>query len=590
MVMVKRAFTTLSIEEEEVQQTQHAFLVAWGWFGEHSGLIQAIEKVHLDQKSYIHTPQTKVLEFLVGILAGLKHLQEISQSAHPLDLDQAVAEAWGQGDWADYTGVSRTLSALSWEEVRHLVQALEEVSQPFLQAELSLIRSRRKRLQYDGDLIGIPVSSTSQTYPNAAYGHMDDEIRLGYQAGIVSLVSESYGRLWLSTTHLPGGTVSCTQAEALVLAAEAKTGLRPQRRTDLLGQRIQTFETQVSGTQQRTLVQQTAVQKAQERLTEACQEAQERQKALEGLEHEYQMHQRKERPTSQLALARQRWEAIEHRQQRWTKACQTTQRRLEKTQALCMQQQAELKLLKDRLARFEQENTSNGQPVEAEFRLDAGFGTYDNIALLIEMGYEVYTKAHNHRLVTFLKKRTNPSTIWERVGANAEMVAWKNVTLKHCPYPLDIGLERFYTGQTLKHSALLHFGADPVTQNLPDWFKHYNGRQIIEAGIKESKQVFYLHKIKVRSEPAIYLQESFVIFAANFIRWATSWLASQSSPTAEDLQVAKLGVKRQVHVGAHVSAQVIQNSNGKLLKFSEHSAFSGKVLKFPGGISPQSFL
>jgi len=70
----------------------------------------------------------------------------------------------------------------------------------------------RKRLYYDGDLTEIPVSGTSKTYPNAAYGHLDDEIRLGYQAGVVSLVSENYRRLWLSAMHLPGDTVSCTQA------------------------------------------------------------------------------------------------------------------------------------------------------------------------------------------------------------------------------------------------------------------------------------------------------------------------------------------------------------------------------------------
>jgi len=51
---------------------------------------------------------------------------------------------------------------------------------------------------------------------------------------------------------------------------------------------------------------------------------------------------------------------------------------------------------------------ANLAPVAAEFRLDAGFGTYDNVALLIEMGYKVYTKAHNHRLVTFLKDQTAP--------------------------------------------------------------------------------------------------------------------------------------------------------------------------------------
>src|SRR5258708_36796476 len=41
----------------------------------------------------------------------------------------------------------------------------------------------------DGDLTGIPVSNTSQTYPHAAFGHMNDEIRLGYQAGVVSEAS-----------------------------------------------------------------------------------------------------------------------------------------------------------------------------------------------------------------------------------------------------------------------------------------------------------------------------------------------------------------------------------------------------------------
>ena len=118
-----------------------------------------------------------------------------------------------------------------------------------------------------------------------------------------------------------------------------------------------------------------------------------------------------------------------------------------------------------------------------------------------------------------------------------------------------------------------------MTCNLPAWFKHYNGRQTIEAGIKESKQVFYLHHIKVRSEPAIYLQESFVIFAANFIRWASHWLASQAQPDENSLEVGQLGVKRQVQVAAHLSAQVLRNSEGRLLKFSEHSAFAGKVLR-----------
>ena len=128
---------------------------------------------------------------------------------------------------------------------------------------------------------------------------------------------------------------------------------------------------------------------------------------------------------------------------------------------------------------------------------------------------------------------------------------------------------------------MFHFGTDPVTDDLPGWFKKYNGRQTIEAGIKESKQVFYLHHIKVRSEPAIYLQECFVLFAANFIRWASHWLADQSQPAKNTLDVRKLGIKRQVQVAAHISAQVIRNSEGRMLKFSKQSAFAGQVLKVP---------
>jgi hypothetical protein len=199
---------TMSNEETTIQWTQHAFLVAWGWFAQETGLIDKIQTVVLKQKTYQHSPQSKVLEFIVGTLAGMRHLQELSLSAHPLDRDGVVAEAWGQPGWADYSGVSRTLSKMSWAEAQRIVAVLEEVSRAYLQAELDRVRLSGKRLQMDADLTGLPVSDTSRTYPNVAYGYMDGQIRLGYQAGVISLVSPTYGRIWLSVTHHPGDTVS----------------------------------------------------------------------------------------------------------------------------------------------------------------------------------------------------------------------------------------------------------------------------------------------------------------------------------------------------------------------------------------------
>ena len=74
----------------------HAMLVAWGEFAQSTDLIQEIESVPFHQKTVTHRPQIKILEFFVGILAGLVHLKDLSRSAHPIDQDQAVVKAWLQ--------------------------------------------------------------------------------------------------------------------------------------------------------------------------------------------------------------------------------------------------------------------------------------------------------------------------------------------------------------------------------------------------------------------------------------------------------------------------------------------------------------
>ena len=272
---------------------------------------------------------------------------------------------------------------------------------------------------------------------------------------------------------------------------------------------------------------------------------------------------------------------LERRSVRREKSIEIARKKLEKTLAQLQAHLDNETVLRQRLEQFRQDNAENPQPVQACFRLDAGFGTYENIALLIEMGYEVYVKLHNHKITEMLKQKDSLETLWTRVGDNAEMVAWSGLELQHCPYLLDVALERFYTGKMQKHSALAHFGDTPVTTDLPAWFNHYNARQTIEAGIKETKQVFYLNRLKVRSEPAIYLQEALTIFAANFIRWATAWIAQHALPGENTLPLSKIGVKKQVQVLANTSATVIQNSGGVLLRFSPSSAFAGKHLFFP---------
>jgi hypothetical protein len=148
--------------------THHAMLVAWGQFSQSIGLIQALEAVVLHQKTVEHSPQTKILEFFIAILAGLKHLYELSRSGHPIDQDQAVAKAWLQAGWADYSGVSRTLAGINQAEADQIAEVLEKITQPMLAEEVMKALKQSGRLVYDGDLTGRPVSNTSTSYPGVA--------------------------------------------------------------------------------------------------------------------------------------------------------------------------------------------------------------------------------------------------------------------------------------------------------------------------------------------------------------------------------------------------------------------------------------
>ena len=105
-------------------RTEHALLVLLGQYAQHIGLIKALMAVPLHQQARTYSPQAKVLEFLVAILAGLAHLEDISRDGRPLDQDQAVAQAWQQAGWADYSGVARTLQALSQARWRSLRKCL----------------------------------------------------------------------------------------------------------------------------------------------------------------------------------------------------------------------------------------------------------------------------------------------------------------------------------------------------------------------------------------------------------------------------------------------------------------------------------
>jgi len=567
-------------ENETPQQTHHAMLIAWGQFAQCIGLTEQLSAVPVQQKTVDHSPQAKIEEFLVANLAGLAHLKEISLAAHPLDQDHAVAQAWGQTHWANYSGVSRTLARLTPQETGNILEVLARISQPFIDKEAILALRQEGRLILDGDLSGRPVSDTSHTYPETAYGHMDDQVHLGYQAALVSIQSPTYGRLWLSVTQHPGDTVSCTEAEPMIKRSEAILGLRPIRRVDMLRERLEELESRQSDLKEVFEKADQTEKKARQDLEDVIQKVTQWEQSVQETETTYQKQQRPVRPHSQLAKSRASLTRYLKRQKRKEATVSQAERRLQREKKEWQTWQSEVDLLRQRLDHFEHDNQTNATPIQAIFRLDAGFGTVENMALLIEMGYEVYSKPHGNWLTHRLKHWTNEQSQWERVGQNAEMMAWPAMKLPDFPYPLDIALERFHIGEQVRLGGLIHFGQDPVSAHLTTWFERYNQRQTIEAGNKEEKQVFELHHLKVRSRPGILLQEQFVAFAANFIRWATLWLMEDCANVAEGwLDPAHPHTKEQVKVGARSVAWVSWNEQGCLLKFEDHSVFAGRSLK-----------
>jgi hypothetical protein len=562
--------------------TQHALLIPMGEFAYEIGLIPKMLGVPIPQKSVVHTPQAKVLTFLMGILTGITHLKDLNHGPHPLAHDWPAIRAWGLDSLAHNSGVSRTLATCDSATVAAITQVLHETEQPFIDREVELILEKRQFLLLDLDLTYRQVSNKSTTFPQAQFGWQDDKVGLGYDAALVTLTSPTYGRLFLSGFHHPRHTMFLPRLQKMVYAAEERLGRWPRRRTELVEQRLRTLRKEVA-LKLKWLSSQVAKKgdllalEESLPLTVAQLEAE-----VARLEVTYQALDRPEKPHSKLAKARRRLAAARKRLLRVPQRLQKAEQALATHQARLDRLQAERTELKAHLARLRQDNENNPEPVPIILRLDAGFGTGPNLAWLIEMGYIIYTKAFNASVAARLRDQVKADDHWTPVGKNADMIAWDEQTFNGCPYPLTMALERFHTPKKEKHSALIVYRDDGQHFTLPAWFAFYNGRQTIEAGIKETNVVFKMHPLKMRSQGGIALQEQFVLFAANFVRFARVWLQARVSLSSRKFDEALTHVKDLVRVGANTSAWVIGQHADLLVKFEETGAYPGVELRLAG--------
>jgi len=564
------------------QLTQHALMLALGEFAHEIGLIPRLLQVPISQKGIVHAPQAKVLTFLMGMVIGITHLKDLNHAAHPLAHDWPAIRAWGLDSLAHYSGISRTLAACGPETQEAITRALHETEQPFVDQEIELILKRKQPLLWDLDLTHRQVSNTSTTFPQAQFSWQDDKVGLGYDAALVTMASPTYGRLFLTGFHHRRNTISLPRLQKMVLAAEERAKKMPRRRTELVEQRLRKLRKET----ERKLAWLSAqvVKKADLLALEEGLPATVAQLEMEfkALEATYKAKKREEKPYSKVAKARRRLASARKRLARIPERLQKAEQVIATHQAKLDQLKAKRSALKEHLAKLRRDNENNPKPVPIILRLDAGFGTGPNLTWLIEMGYIIYTKAFNAQVAAKLRDKVKPEDEWTRVGKNAEMIAWDEQSVSNCPYPLRIALERFHTPKKTMHSTLIVYRDDGQQHTLPGWFAFYNGRQTIEAGIKETNVVFKMHPLKMRSQGGIVLQEQFVLFAANFVRFARPWLQERVADSSPQFAEALKHVKDLVRVAANTSAWVVGQNADLLVKFDETGAYPGVELQLTG--------
>lgn len=552
--------------------TEHGLLVAFGEFLQQHGLLKALMHVPIDQKTRTAAPPAKLIEFLSGIMSGIEYLSDLNDGPRPLAKDLIVAQAWGQATFVHYSSVSRTLDACDADTVTAVQTAIDDFSCPFIRQAIQELLLAGLAIVYDLDLTGQAVSASSQSYPHVAFGWMNDHVQLGYQLARICFTSKSGERVWLKGFHHSGDTVSASCIQELIAVAETQSAVHPRRRTELVQQRLSANAQQQQRPRRllrqqqtkRTKLQQTAV-----RLREQIWRG-------EQLLKQPILQAKSVRLNQRLTSWRARLPRVEHQLATSERVSAYHQTYLHALLHVALQ-------LQDWLRRLEADNRANPDPPVCEVRIDSGFSSGVNLTWLIEMGYQLNTKAPGENTTLALQKKLTADAAWTRVGHNAEMLNYPDYFMHDCPYPLMVALERFQLGNAYRYATLLQFRDANRRLTLSEWFKQYNGRQLIEAGNKQLKSgVFHIQHLMTRSAAGIQLQVVFAGLAANVIHWCAPWLHTcVAQPSAKLVQMLS-SPKQMVRVAANSTASVQLTASGTALQFAPTSALPGTILFLRG--------
>ncbi len=137
-------------QTNELVNTQYAPLAALLAHYQQNQVFQPLQQVKTGMKSCDFTPQDKLQQVLVSILAGCETLSEVN---HKLKPELHLAQVCGWPRFADQSGLSRTLDTLTLMNIEQLRQAGTQIWQVHSQTKH---HDWRGYLWLDFDLSGLP--------------------------------------------------------------------------------------------------------------------------------------------------------------------------------------------------------------------------------------------------------------------------------------------------------------------------------------------------------------------------------------------------------------------------------------------------
>lgn len=184
-------------------------------------------------------------------------------------------------------------------------------------------------------------------------------------------------------------------------------------------------------------------------------------------------------------------------------------------------------------------------------RADAGFGTMENINWLLEQGYQVLVKAHNHNHV---KKVARTVTQWEATAQQGRQLGWPTAPHTYLRPTVQLVIGNLKEEEKWEYHLLVSTLADRSAHQLKNLYDRRGGHP--ESSFQQDKQGLKLITRQKKNMNAQQMLVGLAQMAHNLLIWARCWPGEVGKKT----QMAQWGIKRWVRDVLTIPGEVVFGS------------------------------